>query len=148
MMIPNMCLVLKLDNGKVVSIADEQTDRRTKQPSTVLVYRYIIHKIYTLLDLAPPKQNFWVRQWSCCVWVLRPFKIAVLDTQKFNFLQKLPNLQGKLELIWCSFVTCMAFFVWFLVFEIWSILYLFLKDVAEIWRHFFFRHGRFRNANQ
>ena len=34
-----MCLVLKLDNGKVVSIADEQTDRRTKPPSTVLVHR-------------------------------------------------------------------------------------------------------------
>ena len=59
----NMCLVLKLDNGKVVFIADEQTDRRTKPPSTVLLYRYIVHKIYTLLDLAPPKQNFWVRQW-------------------------------------------------------------------------------------
>ena len=26
MRIPNMCLVLKFDNGKVVSIADEQTD--------------------------------------------------------------------------------------------------------------------------
>ena len=26
MRIPNMCLVLKLDNGKVVSIADEQTE--------------------------------------------------------------------------------------------------------------------------
>jgi len=26
MRIPNMCLVLKLDNGKVVSIANEQTE--------------------------------------------------------------------------------------------------------------------------
>ena len=26
MRIPNMCLVLKLDNGKVVTMADEQTD--------------------------------------------------------------------------------------------------------------------------
>ena len=34
--IPNMCLVLKLDNGKVVSIANEQTDVTS---STVLVYR-------------------------------------------------------------------------------------------------------------
>ena len=51
-----MCLVLKLDNGKVVSIADEQTVKRTKPPSTVLVYRYIVHKIYTLLDLAPPNK--------------------------------------------------------------------------------------------
>ena len=25
---------------------------------------YIVYTIYTLLDLAPPKQNFWVRQWS------------------------------------------------------------------------------------
>ena len=29
MRIPNMCLVLKLDNGKVVSIADEQTESQT-----------------------------------------------------------------------------------------------------------------------
>ena len=27
--IPNMCLVLKLDNGKVVSIANEQTESQT-----------------------------------------------------------------------------------------------------------------------
>ena len=38
MSIPNMCLVLKMDNGKVVSIANEQTDRIT-QPSK---YRIII----------------------------------------------------------------------------------------------------------
>ena len=25
-------------------------------------YIYIVHKMYKLLDLAPPKQNFWVRQ--------------------------------------------------------------------------------------
>ena len=36
-----MCLVLKLDNGKVVSIADEQTHRWTEPPSTVLVYRLL-----------------------------------------------------------------------------------------------------------
>ena len=45
MKIPKMCLVLKLDNGKVVYIAHEQTDRhtdrRTDTPSTVLVYRCI-----------------------------------------------------------------------------------------------------------
>ena len=35
MRIPNMCLVLKLDNGKVVSIADGQTHRRTEPNSTV-----------------------------------------------------------------------------------------------------------------
>ena len=29
MRVPNICLVLKLDNGKVVSIAHEQTDRQT-----------------------------------------------------------------------------------------------------------------------
>ena len=38
--IPNMCLVLKLDNGKVVSIANGQTHRVTQPSSTVLVYRY------------------------------------------------------------------------------------------------------------
>ena len=41
MRIPNMCLVLKLDNGKVVFIASGQSDRVTEPSSTVLVYRYI-----------------------------------------------------------------------------------------------------------
>ena len=36
MRIPNMYLVLKLDNGKEVSIANEQTDRITQPSSTVL----------------------------------------------------------------------------------------------------------------
>ena len=35
-----MCLVLKLDNGKVVSIANGQSDRVTEPSSTELVYRY------------------------------------------------------------------------------------------------------------
>ena len=35
-----MCLVWKLDNGKVVSIANGQTHRGTQPSSTVLVYRY------------------------------------------------------------------------------------------------------------
>ena len=30
MRIPNMCLVMKLDNGKVVSIANEQNHRQTE----------------------------------------------------------------------------------------------------------------------
>ena len=45
-----MCLVLKLDNGNVVSIANEQTDRvtdRVTEPSTtVLVYRYLCLETY------------------------------------------------------------------------------------------------------
>ena len=36
MRIPNMFLVLKLDNGKVVSIANEETDIITQPSSTVL----------------------------------------------------------------------------------------------------------------
>ena len=36
--IPNMCLVLKLDNGKVVSMANGQTDRRTESPSHPIAY--------------------------------------------------------------------------------------------------------------
>ena len=39
MRIPNVCLVLKLDNGKVVCIANRQTHRVTQPSSTVLVYR-------------------------------------------------------------------------------------------------------------
>ena len=30
MRVPNMCLVLKLDNGKVIFIANEQSDRATQ----------------------------------------------------------------------------------------------------------------------
>ena len=40
MRIPNMCLVLKLDNGKVFFLANGQTHRVTQPSSTVLVYRY------------------------------------------------------------------------------------------------------------
>ena len=36
MRIPNMCLVLKLDNEKWVAIANEQTDRVTEPSSNVL----------------------------------------------------------------------------------------------------------------
>ena len=42
MRIPNTCLLLKLDTGKVVSIANEQTDRITEPSSTVLVYRLLL----------------------------------------------------------------------------------------------------------
>ena len=35
-----MCLVLKFDNGKVVSIANEQNQRIIEPSSTVLVYRF------------------------------------------------------------------------------------------------------------
>ena len=48
-----MCLVLKLDNGKVVSIANEQTDRITEPSSIVLVYRF-----RSLLER--PEVNIWV----------------------------------------------------------------------------------------
>ena len=41
MRIPNMCLVLKLDNGKLVSIANGQTDRQTESPNHPAPYYYI-----------------------------------------------------------------------------------------------------------
>ena len=50
-------LSFEIRRQKVVYILDEQTDRRTKPPSKVLVYRYRVHKIYTLPDLAPPPQT-------------------------------------------------------------------------------------------
>ena len=58
MWIPNMCLALKLDNGKVVSIANEQTDRQnhkqnrriTEPSSTVLVYRSKSTLIFTFYN--------------------------------------------------------------------------------------------------
>ena len=39
MRVPNMCLVLKLDNGKVVSIANRQTESRNHR---AIQYRIII----------------------------------------------------------------------------------------------------------
>ena len=46
MRIPNMCLVLKLDNGKVVSIANRQIESQnhgiTEPSSTVLLYRLVV----------------------------------------------------------------------------------------------------------
>ena len=39
--IPNMCLVLKLDNEKVVSKVNEQNHRVTEPSSNVLVYRFL-----------------------------------------------------------------------------------------------------------
>ena len=42
MRIPDMSLVLKLDNGEVITTANEQTDRITQPYSTVLVYRWLI----------------------------------------------------------------------------------------------------------
>ena len=41
MRIPNMCLVLKSDNGKVVSIANEQNHRQTESCQHPVPYYYI-----------------------------------------------------------------------------------------------------------
>ena len=46
--------------------------------------------------------------------------------QKNNFFQKWPNLQGQLGLNWQWFFSLIIFYVQFLVFEMWSILYIHL----------------------
>ena len=52
MSIPNMCLlVCKFDNGKLVSIANEQTHRITEPSSTVLVYRCFRLKICYIFNV-------------------------------------------------------------------------------------------------
>ena len=51
-----MCLVLKLDNGKVVSIVNGQTHRVTQPPSTVLVYRY-----RSIINLNPA---YFIKTWN------------------------------------------------------------------------------------
>ena len=57
-----MCLVLKLDNEKVVSIANEQNHRQTESHSHPVPYSYIDNSIYTLpyqyenLARSPPEQ--------------------------------------------------------------------------------------------
>ena len=66
MRVPNMCLVLKLDNGKVVSIADEQTDGQN-HPVT---HQYIdvVHRTQENYNrhLTPPKKNcFQLKNQSC-----------------------------------------------------------------------------------
>ena len=38
-------MVLKMDNGKVVSIANEENQRITQPSSTVLVYRCIVYSL-------------------------------------------------------------------------------------------------------
>ena len=61
-------------------------------------YIYIVYKIFTLLDLAPPKQNFWVRQWHFYLsnkYFLSFFlsKVADRDNMKHeSFKVNLPNL--------------------------------------------------------
>ena len=45
------------------------------------------------------------------------------------------------KLMWHSFFARMIFFVWFLVFELWSILYFFLRDITEIEDILFFGAG-------
>ena len=65
MRIPNMCLVLKLDKGKVIFIVDEQTDKATqygilayifsKQPPLTFFFKnillYLTFKYILLSDL-------------------------------------------------------------------------------------------------
>ena len=48
------------------------------------------------------------------VWALQPFENDILGAQKFIFLHKWKNLQGRLELIWRSFCARMTFFARFL----------------------------------
>ena len=46
-------------------------------------------------------KKWWVQSFpSYRVWAPRASKWAVLGDQKFNFLQKGPNLQGRLKLTW------------------------------------------------
>ena len=78
-----MCLVLKLDNGKGVSIANEQiADEKTEPPSIVLVYRYVckltnkIIIIFTKIQKNLKKKNMKIDEergggatvdFKCCV---------------------------------------------------------------------------------
>ena len=58
MMNPNMCSVLKLDNGKVVSIANEQNHRQTESQSHPVSYYYLYIYIYIwLYSIAYSQRN-------------------------------------------------------------------------------------------
>ena len=55
MRIPNMCLILKLDNGKVVSMANEQTNRQNHRAmqyriSILIICRYVVAAGYGQLN--------------------------------------------------------------------------------------------------
>ena len=56
------------------------------------------------------------------VWALWASRWRVLSTQKLNFLQKWPNLQGRLELIWRSFFRINDFFC--VILSFWDIVSL------------------------
>ena len=57
MRIPNMCLVLKLDNGKMISIADQQNHRQTDKAtqsriSIKISLNFIVKQVDTVLSSA------------------------------------------------------------------------------------------------
>ena len=57
MRIPNMCLVLRLDNGKVVSIADEQTDKPTHYSIYILIPYWVALSVCQSLCLIVRYRN-------------------------------------------------------------------------------------------
>ena len=96
--IPNMCLVLKSDNGKVVSIANRQTESQnqgiTEPSSTVLLYR---------LHLASCK---YIREMQLCNHLCTRFEIFgdqfrdyIFFLHQFHsmFDAGLPAALGKLD---------------------------------------------------
>ena len=48
------------ESGFYSGRTESQTDKATQYRISI----WIVYTIYTLLDLAPPKQNFWLRQWK------------------------------------------------------------------------------------
>ena len=59
------------------------------------------------------------------------------DAQKITISLKLAKFAGKKELIWQSFYAYTIFFVWFLVFEIWTIFifpFVMHSWLAESWK--------------
>ena len=76
-------------------------------------------------DAQCPKKMMGVRFHTISCLGAADVQKGLLGAQKFNFHQKWPNLQGRLELIWRSFFAWMTFFVRLLIFDISSIFYFF-----------------------
>ena len=75
------------------------------------------------------------------VFELWASKRGVMGAQKINFSLKVAKFSGKMEINLTVIFCLNDFFVRLLIFKIWSIFYIFLQNLAEIWRNFFLEGG-------
>ena len=99
MRIPNMCLVLKLDYGKVVSIANEQTESQTESI------------IYIYLKLVEFSTHTWYNKQFCkqiCKYPMRNKKNfgeknTIKGNRVWKLLQSFPQIDSLFMAGSCTF---------------------------------------------